>query len=112
MEIVNDNNNASEGKIAAVISHFWIIGLIIAFALNVNKKNYFASFYIRQMIGLNLFQFLNGVIIYEYVGSTAGWIVGVLLFIGWLISLIGAIKGEEKLVPYVGDNFQEWFKGI
>ena len=112
MEIVNDNNNANEGKIAAVISHFWIIGLIIAFALNVNKKNYFASFYIRQMIGLNLFQFLNGVIIYEYVGSTAGWIVGVLLFIGWLISLIGAIKGEEKLVPYVGDNFQEWFKGI
>lgn len=112
MEIVNDNNNASEGKITAIISHFWVIGLIIAFVLNMNKKNYFASFYIRQMIGLNLFQFLNGVIIYEYVGSTAGWIVGLLLFIGWLISLIGAIKGEEKLVPYIGEKFQEWFSGI
>ncbi len=114
MERININNEEtiSEGKVAAIISHLWIVGLVIAFIMNLNKKNTFTSFYIRQMIGLNLAQFLNGVLIYEYLGGTAGWIVGVLLFICWIISLFGAFKGEEKLVPYIGEYFQNWFQGI
>lgn len=114
MERININNEGtiSEGKIAAIISHLWIVGLVIAFVMNLNKKNAFTSFYIRQNIGLNLAQFLNGVLIYEYLGGTAGWIVGVLLFICWIISLFGAFKGEEKLVPYIGEYFQNWFQGI
>jgi len=114
MERININNEetVSEGKIAAIISHFWVIGLIIAFVMNLNKKNSFTSFYVRQNVGLNLAQFLNGLIIVEFLGSTAGLIVGVLLFICWFISLFGAFKGEEKLVPYIGEYFQNWFQGI
>ncbi|MFY9241456.1 MAG: hypothetical protein WAO74_00360 [Polaribacter sp.] len=114
MEILDfeENENTSEGKVAAVISHFWIVGLIIAYVMNLNKKNTFTSFYIRQMIGLNLAQFLNGVIVYKYLGGTAGWLVGVFLFILWIISLIGAIKEEEKEVPVLGEYFQNWFQGI
>lgn len=108
----NDEQTVSEGKLTAIISHFWIVGLVIAFVMNLNKKNHFASFYIRQMIGLNLAQFLNGVVVYKLLGGTAGWIVGVLLFICWFISLFGAIKGEEKLIPYIGEYFQDWFKGV
>jgi uncharacterized membrane protein len=96
----------------AIISHLWIIGLLIAFVMNTSKKNSFASFYIRQMIGLNLIQALNGWVIYKFLGSTAGMIVGFLVFVLWVISLIGAIKGEEKLVPFIGQQFQEWFKSI
>lgn len=107
-----ENTSVSEGKTAAIISHFWIVGLVIAFVMNMNKKNYFASFYIRQMIGLNLLQFLNGAIIYKFLGGTAGWIVWVLLIICWVISLFGAIKGEEKEVPVVGEHFQNWFRGV
>ena len=106
------NTTASEGKTAAIISHFWIIGLVIAFVMNLNKKNYFASFYIRQMIGLNILQFLNGAIIYRYFGNSTGWIVGLLLFVLWIISLIAAIQGEEKEVPVVGIYFQDWFRGV
>ena len=109
---INSNDTVSEGKLAAIISHFWIVGLIIGFVMNLNKKNDFTSFYIRQMIGLNLAQFLNGVVIYKLLGGTAGWIVGVLLFICWFISLFGAIKGEEKLIPYIGEYFQGWFRGV
>lgn len=107
-----ENTSVSEGKTAAIISHFWIIGLIIAFVMNMNKKNYFTSFYIRQMIGLNILQFLNGAIIYKYFGNSIGWVVGILLFILWIISLFAAIKGEEKEVPVVGEHFQNWFSGI
>ena len=107
-----ENQTAKEGKLTAIISHFWVIGLLIAFVLNMNKKNSFSSFYIRQMIGLNLLQLINVYIIYSYLGSFIGWIVGVIIFILWAISLIGAIKSEEKLVPVVGEQFQQWFNNF
>lgn len=107
-----ENHSVNQGKTAAIISHFWIIGLIIAFVMNLNKKNYFTSFYIRQTIGLNLIQFINGAIIYKYIGDTPGKIIWILLIIAWVISLVSAIKGEEKELPYVGAYFQKWFNGI
>lgn len=107
-----ENHSVNQGKTAAIISHFWIIGLIIAFVMNLNKKNYFTSFYIRQTIGLNLIQFINGAIIYKYIGDTPGKIIWILLIIAWVISLVSAIKGEERELPYVGAYFQKWFNGI
>jgi len=107
-----ENTSVNEGKIAAIISHFWVIGLVIAFVMNMNKKNYFTSFYIRQMVGLNVFQFLNGAIIYKYFSTSGSWLIGVFIFILWLISLISAIKGEEKELPVVGEHFQNWFRGL
>ncbi|TXD48281.1 DUF4870 domain-containing protein [Polaribacter sp. IC073] len=107
-----DNYTVKEGKTAAIISHLWVLGLLIAFIMNNSKKNPFASFYIRQMVGLNLLYFANQYIVYSYIGATAGWIVGVVAFVLWIISLFGAIKGEEKLVPFIGEHFQEWFKNI
>ncbi len=80
--------------------------------MNNSKKNSFANFHIRQMIGLNLLYFINQYVVYAFLGSTAGWIVGVFVFVLWIIGFIGAIKGEEKLVPVVGEHFQNWFKGV
>ena len=107
-----ENQTVNEGKTAAIISYITIFGTIIAFFMNNSKKNSFASFHIRQMIGLFLISMINKYIIYDFLGSTAGWIVGVLLFVLWIIGFIGAIKGEEKLVPVVGEHFQNWFKGV
>lgn len=107
-----ENNTITDGKTNAIISHFWIIGTIIAFVLNMNNKNAFTNFYIRQMLGLNILSFLNTWIIYKYLGGFAGWIVGVLLFVLWLISFMAVLKGEKKLIPVVGEQFQNWFKGI
>ena len=42
----------------------------------------------------------------------AGKVVGVGLLILWIIGFIGAIQGEEKRVPLLGVQFQDWFKGI
>ncbi|TXD50892.1 MULTISPECIES: hypothetical protein [unclassified Polaribacter] len=106
------NTTVKEGKTAAIISHFWVLGLIIAFVMNNSKKNYFTSFYIRQMIGLNLIQFFNSAIIYRYIGANAAWIIGAIVFVLIILSLFSAIKGEEKELPYVGEYFQKWFKNI
>lgn len=106
------NTSVSDGKTMAIISHFWVIGLVIAYIMNMNKRNYFASFYIRQMIGLNILQFLNGAIIYKFLGSSTGYVVGIIIFIFWIISLIAAIQGDEKETPVLGEYFQDWFRGI
>lgn len=107
-----ENTSVSEGKTAAIIAYLTIIGTVIAFIMNSNKKNYFTSFHIRQMIGIVLLGFINKYIIYDFLGSRIGWVVGVLIFVLWIIGFIGAIKGEEKEVPVVGEHFQNWFRNI
>ena len=106
-----ENQTVKEGKSIAIISYIWWIGLIIAFIMNNSKKNTFASFHIRQMIGLLLLNVAVS-LVYKYVGSTAGMLLGLGTFVLWVIGLIGAFQGEEKRVPLLGDLFQDWFKGI
>ena len=107
-----ENITVNEGKPAAIISYLWIIGLVIAFLMNSTKKNTFSSFHIRQASGLIAIH----IIIYaleRFLGiGMLAWIFDVGLLILWVIALFGAIQGEEKRVPLLGDQFQEWFKGI
>ena len=107
-----ENQTVKEGKTNAIISHFWILGTIIAIILNNNKKNSFSSFYIRQMIGLNLLSILNLWIVERYIGSFTSWIIDGVLFILWVISFVSMLKEEEKETPIVGEHFQEWFKNF
>ncbi|REE82072.1 putative membrane protein [Lutibacter oceani] len=106
-----ENQTVNEGKTMAIISYFWWLGLIIAFIMNNSKKNTFASFHIRQMIGLLLLN-VGVSLIYKYVGSSIGMLLGLGTFVLWVIGLIGAFQGEEKRVPLLGDLFQDWFKSI
>ena len=48
-----------DGKTTAIIAHITLIGWIIAIIINSNEKNEFASFYIRQLLGL----FLAGLVL-------------------------------------------------
>lgn len=106
-----DNYEIREGKTMAIISYMTWIGTLIAFIMNNQKQNSFAAFHVRQMIGLTLFSFLNGFLA-RYYGTNVFAIIGIGLFILWIIGLIGAINGEEKRIPIFGDVFQEWFKNI
>jgi len=104
-------NSSANERSAAIISYFWWIGLLIAFIMNNNNKSYFASFHIRQSIGLSLLIFVIG-----FVTKYGIPLLGSILFLGafvlWVIGLLGAIKGETKPIPLLGDLFQDWFKSI
>ncbi|MEL4454506.1 hypothetical protein [Lutimonas vermicola] len=106
------NQTVQEGKTIAIISYITVIGTLIAFIMNQNKQNYFASFHIRQAIGI----FVLGLLVNFLQRYTDfGWLdmlLGIGVFILWIIGLIGAIQGEEKRVPLLGDQFQEWFRNI
>lgn len=105
-----ENSTVEQGKTMAIISYITIIGTIIAFIMNNSKKNLFASFHIRQMIGIFLI-FLIAIPL-EKVSMTLSWAVNIFGMILWVIGLIGAIQGKESKVPLLGNQFQEWFKGI
>lgn len=107
-----ENHTVKEGKTMAIISYLTIIGTLIAFIMNQNKRNYFASFHIRQALGIALiwlaFNFIRGYI-------DIGWVDNILVlvaFLLWIFGLIGAIQGEERRIPLLGDQFQEWFRSI
>lgn len=105
------NNTIKEGKTAAIISYLWWIGLLISFIMNNSRRNTFTSFHIRQSIGISIFSF--GIGLFTKFGfPLIGNILFLSLFVLWVIGILGAIKGEEKSIPLVGDLFQDWFKSI
>ena len=102
--------NSEAGKTRAIIAHITLIGWIIALVQNNSNKDEFASFYIRQMLGL---------LIIAVAGSILGsfiYIIGLIIHIGaivlWILSIMGATKGEKQLTPVVGVMFQDWFKSM
>ncbi|MEO8774674.1 MAG: hypothetical protein ABI371_10165 [Gelidibacter sp.] len=106
-EFKNDVNAVStDGKNIALIAHLTLIGWIVAFVMNNNTKSEFASFYIRQMLGL----MICGIILVFI--PLVGWILNLGVFVLWIISLIGALGGEKKVTPFLGPYFQDWFKSL
>lgn len=107
-----ENQTVKEGKSIAIIAYLWWIGLIVAFIMNNDKRNSFATFHIRQMIGLCLLSLANYFVIREYINSWGAGLIDLGLFVFWIIGFIGALQGEEKKIPLLGNQFQDWFKNV
>ena len=100
-------------KTKAIVSHLFVIGWFIALILNSGKKEQMASFYIRQNLGFIIVWLGLAILrVLPLVGPVIWVVGGILLFIGWLMSLIWSIQGEQKPVPWLGEQFQAWFKGF
>ncbi|WP_202111264.1 DUF4870 domain-containing protein [Sphingobacteruim zhuxiongii] len=106
-------NNVDEGKNIAIIAYLTIIGLIIAFVLNNEKKNEFARFHIRQSLGIFITLFAVSIVSYiPYIGwiiAIAGVIIGVIM---WVIGIMNAANGKQKVVPILGEQYNTIFAGI
>ncbi len=103
---------AKQGKKAAIIAYITIFGTIIAFFINQDSKNQFASFHIRQALGLWITFYLL-VAFANIFGSLmihfAFYLFSIVLIV---YGLILAIREEQKPVPILGVNFQKWFNFI
>lgn len=106
-ETTSDN-----GKIVAIAAYFSIIGLIIAFILHSNNKTELGAFHIRQSIGIILLALVVLIPVAVIGIKILVWIVQLGVLVLWILGLVGAIQGEKKPVPILGEQFQEWFKGI
>lgn len=108
---------SQDGKTRAIIAHITLIGWIIALVMNNDKKDEFASYYIRQVLGLMIIgiglSIVNTLLIMIIPFLFFLSIIVPLAILGLFIySLIGAINEQKTEIPVVGAMFQDWFKAL
>jgi len=101
-----------QNKNTAIVAYLTLIGAIIAIFMNSETKDKFASFHIRQALGIFLTFFALG----YPIGYFDNWMVTssfyLFFFILWLFGFLGALNGEQKVVPLIGNLFQNIFKNL
>lgn len=101
-----DQSTIDQGKTMAIIAYITLIGTLIAYLMNNDKKNAFASFHIGQALrawiagivisfAATILVMITGITALSYL-SWAGWILAIL-------GLINAANGKVAKVPLVGD---------
>jgi uncharacterized membrane protein len=105
--------NLDKSKNTGIIAYLTIIGTVIAIFMNQEEnKNEFASFHIRQALGLFLSFFLLGYLVGYANSWTATSAFYLFYFILWIYGFIGALQGQKRVLPLVGDFFQTTFKSL
>ena len=108
---------ATEDRTVAILAYITIVGFIIAIVMHGSKKTALGSFHLRQVLGLivtGLALWLPGIIIsmipfVNFLMIILWPVIGISLFVFWLMGLIAAASGEQKPAPLVGQHYQKWF---
>ena len=106
------NDTIEKGKTAAITSYILGIGVFIAMSMNAEDKNPFASFHIRQGLGLTLTFISLGLIISNFDSMMISAPMWICISVLWAYGILSAIKGETRPIPLVGNLYQKWFKSI
>lgn len=105
-------HSAEKGKPAAIVAYLTIIGTIIAYFMNNDTKNTFASFHIRQALGIHITFYVLGLL----VSAFDSWLISsafyIFVIVLWGYGIVGAIQGQFNEAPILGDKFQKWFNTI
>ncbi|MBC6109811.1 DUF4870 domain-containing protein [Pedobacter fastidiosus] len=120
METNKNITTTDNGKTAGIVSYFTIIGWLIAyFAMHKDNKTELGSYQLKQSLLINIIYIIAGIagnIILFIIPSVAlSYVFSVLylaLFIVWIIGLIGAINGQKKPMPLIGEKAQTMFPNI
>ena len=87
-------------KPASIIAYlFGIVGFVIAYVLGNNKNDYL-RFHLNQALVFAILEIICYVI--SKFSSGLGGLLELVVFILWLITFIGACKGQRKVAPVVG----------
>lgn len=90
-----------DGKTIAIISYITVIGLLIAYLMNNDKKNEFAKFHIGQSVRVVILAVANYIL-----GNFMPFFITSIISLGILalviIGIINASNLEEKPLPLIG----------
>ncbi|MEM0542638.1 hypothetical protein WFZ85_08405 [Flavobacterium sp. j3] len=107
-----DKKTIDEGRSIAITSYILIIGVLIALSMNSDAKNKFASFHIRQGLGLTVTFIILGVSIsfFEniYIAASMWIFISVLSMYG----IFCAALGKVTKIPLLGSFYQNVFKSL
>lgn len=93
-------------KMKSMLAHLTPAGWLLSLILNSFRKDSTTSFYLRQLLGLYLCFFITRLIPHYYVTAWG------FIFIFWVYSFVGIVKGIEQPIPFMGPLFQRWFKKL
>ncbi|MFX0557999.1 hypothetical protein ACOCEA_14460 [Maribacter sp. CXY002] len=104
--------NTIPGKTTGLVAYMTMIGAIIAIFMNLEPKNDFARFHIRQAFGLHLM--FHAFALFSSVWYSQYALYGLYLcyVVLWVYGFLGAINNKKQVVPIVGPYFQKWFTFI
>jgi uncharacterized membrane protein len=124
MEPNNNISTSEDGKTAGIISYFFIIGWLIAFfAIHQNHKTELGSYQLRQTL---LFHIVSAIAFYVlnmifysllftegfWAASALNWLMRSVIIVFWVIGFLGALNGEKKPIPLIGEKAQSIFSSI
>ena len=98
-------------RMIAFLSYLTIVGWLAAILLfghhkqDINKRQ-FASFHLRQSLGLIITAAILSFI------PLIGWVMNLVIAVFWLISAFYALKGEYYCVPWLGNEYQNQLRFI
>ena len=109
--------SAKEDTTVALLAYITIIGFIIAIVMHGNKKTALGAYHLRQTLGLFITavvawipcMILSMIPVINLVMILVLPLLGIGLFVLWVMGLIAAINGQQKPMPVVGEHFQKWF---
>lgn len=102
-----------KGKTPAIISYILLIGPLIAISMNSGEeKTEFASFHIRQGLGLTVTFIALGLLLSNFNIPMATMSMWGAISILTLYGMFTAVKGETKQIPLLGNLFQKIFKNL
>ena len=106
------NKTIEEGKTAAIAAYILVIGVFIAMSMNGEQKNPFASFHIRQALGLSVTFISLGLVISNFNSLMISATMWIFVSVLWGYGIVTAIKGDSRPLPLLGNLFQKLFKSI
>jgi uncharacterized membrane protein len=107
-----DKQTIDEGKSIAITSYILMVGVLIALSMNSENKNKFASFHIRQGLGLTLTFIILGVSISSFESIYVAAPMWIFISVLTMYGIFTAAKGETTPLPLLGGLFQKVFKNI
>jgi uncharacterized membrane protein len=97
-EETKPNSSGSSKNIGMAILCY--IGILVLVPLLTDAKNdSFVKFHIKQGLVLLIVEIIAGAISWIPV---IGWLLGIGVFIVWLIGIINAASGKEEKLPVIG----------
>ena len=106
------DTHTKEAKNTAIVAYLTIIGAVVAIFMNQDNKSEFASFHIRQALGLFISFFLLGYLVGYLDSWSASSAFYLFYFILWIYGFLGALQGQKKEIPLLGKFFQNLFKSL
>lgn len=102
-----------EDKTVAILAYvtpiLCYVGIVIAIVMHNNKKTKIGAYHLRQSLGLLCLSLANVVFSLIPLIGLLGMIVGLGIFVLWILGLVNAINGVQKPIPVVGEHFAKWF---